>query len=383
MLPLPPGFEQARPVLALGGELKNSFCLVRDGQAILSQHLGDLEDAETHKEYRATLELFGDLFRHRAEIAAVDMHPRYLSSRYGRELAQKKGWRLEEVQHHHAHIASCLAENGRGLSDGPVLGIALDGLGYGPDGTLWGGEFMLADYRGFERLGSFRPFPMLGGGKAVREPWRSCYAQLVDCLGWERLRERDSLELLQYLNSKPVEMLQQMLERELNTPLTSSAGRLFDGVAAALGICREAVYYEGQAAIELESSVSPAKVEPYPFHLDRSGDLAVLDPTPMWYALLDDLAAGRSGGEMAAAFHHGLAAAVVDLALQLANDAGIGTIALSGGVFQNRVLFEQVMNGLEQAGLGILTQRLVPANDGGLALGQALAAAARSMESKA
>jgi hydrogenase maturation protein HypF len=384
LLPLPGGFAQARPVLALGGDLKSSFCLIKDGQAILSQHLGDLEDAETHKEYRAILELYGDLFSHRAECVSIDMHPHYLSGRYGRELAQKQRLELEEVQHHHAHIASCLAENGWGVADGPVLGVALDGLGYGPDGTLWGGEFMLADYRGFERLGSFRPFPMLGGVKAVREPWRSCYAQLAGCLGWERLQEQGDLELLRYLNSKPVEMLQQMLERELNTPLTSSAGRLFDGVAAALGICREAVYYEGQAAIELEASIPPDRIgeaEPYPFHPDRSGDLALLDPAPMWHALLDDLAAGRSRGEMAAKFHRGLAMAVVDLAVQLADDEGMRTIALSGGVFQNCILFEQVMNGLEKTGFEILTQRLVPANDGGLALGQAAVAAARSMKS--
>jgi hydrogenase maturation protein HypF len=381
LLPLPAGFAQAPPVLALGGELKNSFCLIKEGQAILSQHLGDLEDADTYQAYRATLELYRDLFRHRPESVAMDMHPHYRSCHYGKELAQAQGWRLEQVQHHHAHIASCLAENGWGLDHGPVLGIALDGLGYGPDGTLWGGEFMLADYRGFRRLGHLRTFPMPGGSKAVQEPWRSCYAQLAGCLEWERLRQRSDLELLHYLNGKPLEMLQRMLERGLNSPLTSSVGRLFDGVAAALGICREEVFYEGQAAIELEALIPPGLDGGiYPFHMRSEGGMAVLDPAPMWHALLDDLAAGRSREEMAAAFHQGLAAAVVQMAVRLAAAEGLGTVALSGGVFQNPVLFEQVLNGLQKAGFRTLSQGLVPANDGGLALGQALVAAARIME---
>jgi hydrogenase maturation protein HypF len=386
MLPLPPGFKGAPPATALGGELKNTFCLVREGRAILSQHLGDLEEVETYKEYRATLELYNNLFRHRAGTLAIDMHPRYLSGRYGKELAQKEGWRLEEVQHHHAHIVSCLAENDWGSDHGPVLGIALDGLGYGPDGTLWGGEFMSADYRGFRRVGSFRCFPMPGGDKSVTEPWRSCYAQIKGCVGEEQLRERGDLELLRYLKSKPLGMLEQMMERDLNTPMTSSAGRWFDAVAAALGVCREQISYEGQAAIELEALVPAGpdmSREPYPFHVDMTGDPALLDPAPMWHALLDDLAAGRDRGEMAAAFHYGLAAAVVDLAVRLATAEGLETVALSGGVFQNRILFQQVANGLEQADLRVLSHRLVPCNDGGIALGQALAAAARAMEKKA
>jgi hydrogenase maturation protein HypF len=383
LLPLPAGFDQAPSVLALGGELKNSFCLVKDGQAILSQHLGDLENADTYQAYRATLELYRDLFRHRPEGVAVDMHPRYLSSRYGRELAQEQGWRLEQVQHHHAHIAACLGENGWGLWDRPVLGIALDGLGYGPDGALWGGEFMLADYRGFKRLGCLRPFPMLGGEKAASEPWRNSFAQLMGCMGREQLEEYGDLDLLQFLNSKPLEMLEQMLVRGLNSPLTSSAGRLFDAVAAALGICRERIYYEGQAAIELEGLIPlglDEGVQPYPFHLQTGGDLEILDPTPMWRALLADLAAGRDREEMATAFHQGLAEAVVRMARQLAAAAELDTVVLSGGVFQNRTLFERVLSGLEGAGIRVLTQRLLPCNDGGIALGQALVAAARTME---
>ncbi len=379
-LPLFPGLDGIPPVTALGGELKNTFCLLKDGQAVLSQHLGDLEDAETYKEYKAAQGLYNQLFQHRAQAVVVDMHPGYRSTRYGRELAEKSAVVLEQVQHHHAHIAACLAENGWGLADGPVLGVALDGLGFGPDGTLWGGEFLLADYLGFKRLGHLRSFPMPGGSQVVREPWRSCYAQLSGCLGGDWPEQWGSLELVRYLRSRPLELLDRMVTVGVNAPMSSSAGRLFDAVAAALGICRERSHYEGQAAIELEASVPAGLiegVEPYPFAVGDDAGMAVLDPAPMWYALLDDLKREPEREVMAAAFHAGFADAVVGLATRLCRDQGLSVIALSGGVFQNRLLFERVLEGMRYSGIEVLTHRMLPGNDGGIALGQAVVATAR------
>ncbi len=384
-LPLSPAPGGNPSVTALGGELKNTFCLLKDGQAVLSQHLGDLEDAETYKEYKAAQGLYSRLFRHRAGTVAVDMHPGYRSTRYGRELVEKSGMALEQVQHHHAHIAACLAENRWGSADGPVLGIALDGLGYGPDGTLWGGEFLLADYSGYERLGRLRSFPLPGGSQVMREPWRSCYAQLSECLGGDWLEQWDSLELVRYLRTRPLELLDRMIAGGINSPMSSSAGRLFDAVAAVLDICRERSHYEGQAAIELEASVPAGligSVEPYPFAVGGAADMAVLDPAPMWYALLDDLKRKREREAIAAAFHAGFADGVVGLAIRLCRDRGLSVVALSGGVFQNRLLFERVLEGMKHSGIEVLTNRLLPSNDGGIALGQAVVAAARRIRHK-
>ncbi len=382
-LALPPGFERAAPLTALGGELKNAFCLLRDGQAILSQHLGDLEHPKAFAEYRRTLDLYAEIYRHQPEALAVDLHPDYRCSRFGRDWARRQGLELVEVQHHHAHIAACMADNGLARDAGPVLGIALDGLGYGPDASLWGGELLLADYRDCRRLAHLRAFPMLGGERAAYQPWRNAYAQLVGLFGWPALtRDWGRLEALQDLAARPRGLLDPMLERGLNSPPTSSAGRWFDAVAAVLGICRERTAYEGQAAIELEASVDPVALEgeqPYAFaYLEPEPSVpGEIDPTPMWLALLADLAAGESSARIAARFHLGLARALVAAATALAEERDLRCVALSGGVFQNRLLFAQVRRGLQQAGLEVLSHRRVPANDGGLALGQALVAAAR------
>ncbi|WP_373507436.1 carbamoyltransferase HypF, partial [Thiocapsa sp.] len=252
-LPLPPGFEDAPPLLALGGELKNTFCLIRDGQAILSQHLGDLEDAKTAREYERTLALYLDLFQVVPEALAVDLHPDYRSSLIGRDRAARDGLPLIGVQHHHAHLASTLADNGWPLDAGPVLGILLDGLGYGSDGTLWGGEFLLGDYLDFERVAHLKPVAMPGGTRAILEPWRNLYAHLESAGGWAAWRARFAgLEPIERLDAKPLGILNTLIARGLNAPLSSSAGRLFDAVAAALGVGGEVLTYEGQAAIALE-----------------------------------------------------------------------------------------------------------------------------------
>ncbi len=377
---LPEGFVEAGNILAMGGELKNTFCLFKDGKAILSQHIGDLEDAATHQDYRHTLQLYRNLFDHRPSSIAVDKHPGYLSTRLGHELAAAAEIQLVEVQHHHAHIAACMAEHGLPPDAGKVLGVALDGLGLGEDGTLWGGEFLLADYCGFERLAYFQPVPLPGGAQAIREPWRNTFAQLHGMLGWERVAtDYSDLDIIRYLNAKPLAILQAMAGRGLNSPMTSSCGRLFDAVAAALGVCRERVSHEGQAAIELESLASAEfrkqARQGYP-HDFSAGEIRILGWHRLWEALLEDIRQGTASATIAARFHQGLVRAVAESARELCLQHGLDTVVLGGGVFQNRLLLEGVSESLRAAGFTVLSPVKVPANDGGLALGQAAIAAA-------
>ena len=383
-LKLPGGFEQAPPLLALGGELKNTFCLLQDGQAILSQHLGDLENAATFRDYRKTLDLYRRLYDHEPELLVGDLHPNYRTTRFGRELSRELTVSFHRTQHHHAHVASVMAENLWPLEAGPVLGIAMDGTGYGPDGTVWGGEFLLADYLGFERVGLLRPAPLPGGTQAILQPWRNSFAQLYSLFGWNRvMADWGGLEAIGWLAGQPIELLAGMIEREINTPFSSSCGRLFDALAGLLGVCREAISYEGQAAIELETLAGESAISPgggYPFSVDPSERGLMLDPEPMWLDVLSDLQQGVPAGTIAARFHAGLADGISDLALRLAEEHAIGTLALSGGVFQNRTLFERVVNNLQRAGLNPLSHRQVPANDGGLSLGQAVIGAARQLK---
>ncbi|MEQ8540862.1 MAG: carbamoyltransferase HypF [Coleofasciculus sp. D1-CHI-01] len=387
-IPLPPGFDHCPPILAMGSELKNTFCLLRDGQAILSQHLGDLENAAAFNAYQTTLNLYLNLFNHKPSAIATDKHPEYLSTKLGQELATANNLTLHSIQHHHAHIAACMAENGIPLTTPPVLGIALDGLGYGEDGTLWGGEFLLADYQGFKRLGKFKPIAMIGGEQAIYQPWRNTYAHLMAALNWNRLKqEYGDLDLIQFLDQKPHPLLNQLIEKGINSPLASSAGRLFDAVAAALGICRADCSYEGQAAIEMETLVTPdslnyvKEVGAYPFNigkLDQETEL-ILDPSPLWLALLDDLQQTMPKSLIAAKFHQGLADAIAKMVQQLRPDLISNHVILTGGVFQNRILLTQVSENLERMGMTVLTHSRVPPNDGGLSLGQAVIAAAQSV----
>jgi hydrogenase maturation protein HypF len=375
-LPLPPGFEQAPPLLALGGELKNTFCLLHDGQAVVSQHLGDLEDARTSDAWEHALSLYRALYRHQPEAVVVDAHPDYRSTRFGRAMAHETGLTLIEVQHHHAHIAAVMGDSAYARDRGPVLGIALDGLGMGSDATLWGGEFLVARYGEFERLGHLPSTPLPGGTQALIEPWRNTWAQLVTQLGWDTVTGRwGDLDAIRWLETKPLKILAQMVERQVNSPLSSGCGRLFDAVAGLLGICRERLAYEGQAAIELEvlSRTAGDETRSYPI------DLTAPTPTlaPLWTAMLDDLADGIDRATVAARFHNGLADAIVRAAGHWCRLNGLQDVALSGGVFQNRRLFEEVERGIRHLGLDLLTHRQVPTNDGCIALGQALIAADR------
>jgi hydrogenase maturation protein HypF len=391
---LPRGFEAAPELLAMGGELKSTFCLVKDGEAILSQHQGDLENAETFDDYRKAIALYGKLFDHSPVALVADKHPEYLSSKLAREWARTRSTALIEVQHHHAHVAACLAENLYPLAAPPVLGIVLDGLGWGDDGTIWGGEFLLADYRAYQRLGLFKPVVLLGGAQAAREPWRNLYAHLMAEMGWAELAMNFAeLELYADLDCRPRATLDAMCRNGVNAPNASSCGRLFDAVAASLNLCRERQAYEGEAGARLEAIVDrDAMLEDreesaYPFAIPKLRDsgLPYIEPLAMWRAILGDLILGTPAPVMAARFHKGLAKIVVAMARKLAgrdDDEAprFDTIALSGGCFQNRILFEEVVRRLEQENFRVLSHSRVPANDGGLALGQAAIGVARLID---
>lgn len=386
---LPHGFEQAPPLLAMGSELKNTFCLVQDGKAILSQHLGDLENAAAFAAYQQTIDRYLTLFEHQPGAIAVDLHPEYLSSKWGQELAahQGKSLPLMPIQHHHAHVAACLADHHIPLAAPPVLGIALDGSGYGDDGTLWGGEFLLADYCSYQRLGRFKPVAMIGGEQAVYHPWRNTYAHLKAAIPWDEVQHHyGHLELVKFLAQQPCSLFDQVMQKGINSPLASSCGRLFDAVASALGVCRDCSY-EGQAAIALERLAEPlltsldsrqdALQQAYPFTITLA-PLPTLEPRLMWQSLLKDLQQEVPNPVIAARFHLGLAIAITEMVHHLHHQHPPFTqVALTGGAFQNQLLTRYVRHFLTQMGFTVLIHRQVPCNDGGLALGQAAIAAAQ------
>lgn len=380
-LRLPMGFEQAGNILALGAELKNSFCLLKNGRAIVSQHIGDLENAAVQQDYRQAIDLYRKLNGFRPSQIVVDKHPGYLSTQYGQALAATETTELVSVQHHHAHLAACLAEHGLGLDEPPVLAAIFDGLGLGENGELWGGEFLLGDYRSYTRLGHFQSIALPGGTQAMREPWRNTYAQLRHYFDWRTLlRDYADLEIMRLLTGKPLVTLDTMLAKNLNSPLSSSCGRWFDAFAAALGLHAEQVHYEGQAAIALEVLAAPlfAEERPYPqaWSIDRRGDLAVLSWQGLWQAVLNDLQSGADQARIAARILHSLAAATVELLIGLSGQTGANSIVLSGGVFQNRLLLEAVSDQLRQYNKTVMSPERYPTNDGGLVLGQAVIAAA-------
>ena len=389
---LPPGFESSPRILAYGGELKNTFCLLRDGEAVLSPHIGDLEDAATRADHRRALHDLQDFFAFVPELRACDAHPDYVSTQLAHADAARTGTTVAEVLHHHAHVAACLVDNAWPLDGGPVVGVALDGLGMGEGGELWGGEFAIADYRSFDRRGTFKPVALLGGEQAMKEPWRNTYAHLMAELGWPSFAMNyDLLDLHAFLSAQPRALLDGMLARRVNSPLASSCGRLFDAAAAAVGICRERAAYEGQGAVEMEALVDhdvlrdEAEDLGYPFGIPRlkATHMPYVEPLAMWTALLGDLVLETPVPTMAARFHKGLARVIVKMIDKVAHlhdaDQPLRAVALSGGVFQNRVLLERVSAQLRAAGFTVLAHRSVPSNDGGLALGQAAVAAARAL----
>jgi hydrogenase maturation protein HypF len=362
-VPVAGGFR--RPVLACGAELKNTFCLGKEQHAFVSHHIGDLENAETLHSFVEGIAHFSRLFDITPQVVAHDLHPEYLSTKYAAEL---DGVDLIAVQHHHAHIASCLADN---ALDGPVIGVAFDGTGYGPDGTIWGGEFLIADLAGFQRGGHLAPVPMPGGAAAIRQPWRMAAAYL------EAARPGGPASGLgvQRRNADRWDAVVSMARRRVNSPLTSSAGRLFDAVAAILGV-RDEISYEGQAAVELEQVADPAEASAYHAGFEAGQPFRALG-VDLAGAAAADLAAGVARETIAARFHNGLAALVETGCVLLREQHAVSTVALSGGVFQNQLLLRRTVSRLEARGFKVLLHSRVPCNDGGISLGQAAVAAAR------
>ncbi len=362
-LPLPKGFEDATQVVAYGAHLKSAICLLKNGQALLSHHLGDLDEALTWDEFQKADADYADLFDHDPQVFACDLHPDYRSSR--RAASRAAGKPLVEVQHHHAHLAACLAENGWARDAGPVAGIILDGLGLGTDNTVWGGEVLLGDYNGFERAAHLAPAPLVGGDAAGREPWRNLLARL-DQAGMQDIAD-------EMLSQRPLGLLRQAMASGVNAPLSSSAGRLFDAFAAALGF-EGAQSFEGEAAMWLEAYAARAPLSrayPYSFAQWENG---VIDPVPMWDAWLGNRKTDTPPEAMAMRFHAGLAQAFCTPARALVETGQAKAVALSGGCFQNATLLSLCCEQLQD--LPLLIHTKTPANDGGLALGQALIAAA-------
>lgn len=366
-VPVPVFLHREFPsVLAVGAELKNTVCLTRRREAFVSQHIGDLENLETLRSFEHSIAHLQRILEIEPRCIAHDLHPDYLSSQWA---LQQKGIPLLGVQHHHAHIAAVMAEN---QVRGPVLGLAMDGTGYGPDGTVWGGEILLVEGHHFRRLGRFRHIPMPGGAQAIREPWRMALSTLW-CLAPES-PETLFPEFFHRIDPNKARILLQMLRRRINSPLTSSCGRLFDAVAALVGMrSGERVAYEGQAAIELEQAMLTDDGA-YSANVTREADIWILDPLPLVGEVIEDARKRRSVGSISARFHNGLVALLTKAASKIAEETGIRRVALSGGVFQNAYLSEHLENELRRTGLETYTHTHLPANDGCISLGQAFVA---------
>jgi hydrogenase maturation protein HypF len=374
-------------ILSVGPEQKNTFCFVRNEEAFCSQHLGDLESASAFEAWRATLRLYQRLFDLNYQIVACDTHPEYLSTKWARARDEAR----IEVQHHHAHIASVLAEH-RANATGDarlierVIGVAFDGTGYGDDGTLWGGEVLIAGLEDFERFAHLRPVPLPGGKAAIEHPDRMAWSYLRTLGLTER---RGAAELAAALGADRLLLLDQIIAGRINTPLSSSMGRLFDAVSALAGVCLEGSY-EGQAAVELETALyDPATglptldlaareaAERYHFSLGEGQMPLIIDPTPVLSALLDDRAAHVPTALISLRFHEAVVFLIAEVCDQARVQTGLSTVALSGGVFMNRYLLSRSIPLLESEGFTVLANRQLPANDGCISYGQAAVAAAR------
>ncbi len=366
-MPLPLPVAAPRPLLALGSQMKNTFALVQGDQAFLSQHIGEMDYLATWDFFRESIARYRSLFGIEPQLLAHDAHPDFTTTLWA-TMGNPDGLETMPIYHHHAHIAACLADNGR---RGPVIGLAFDGTGYGEDGTIWGGELLLADLRTFRRLAHWRPFPLPGGEAAIRRPVRLAAALLLLALG----------ELpqgaLPALTPQEAAIVPLQIKRGLNTPLTSSCGRLFDAVAALLGL-RAEITYEGQAAIELETLAAQAWPQPpFPSALTPEGGRWLMEPLPLIRALWAARQAGTPPAVLAARFHATVIAAAVEAVQRAAGMTGLRTVALSGGCFQNRLLLEGLSEALRAEGFELLLHHQVPTNDGGIACGQAAIAAAR------
>jgi len=386
---------KTRQVLGCGAEEKNTFCLTKDNYAFLSQHIGDMENVETLEHFDNTISLYKRLFHIQPEIIAHDLHPDYLATKYAQELGES-GIRLIPVQHHHAHIASCMADNGL---ESPVIGVAFDGTGMGADGNIWGGEFLVADYRNFRRAGHLEYLPLPGGAAAIKRPRRIAIGYILTLLGGNALDaviasevKQSQLASIGQVSEVEIEVIKRQLERKINSPLSSSMGRLFDAISALLGI-RGEIDYEGQAAVELEmaahSSVIARPVpseareldeaisgnnESYPYRIVEDKGIRIVRLGELLSAAIEDLHRGISKGMISVKFHNTVARMINEMCRLIADETGLNQVALSGGVFQNRLLLRRAVSLLESSGFRVFTHRQVPCNDGGISLGQAVIA---------
>ncbi|MDH5506119.1 MAG: carbamoyltransferase HypF, partial [Anaerolineae bacterium] len=347
------------------GELKNTFCLTKQSYAFLSHHIGDLENYETLQAFHHAADHYQRLFRVQPQAVVHDLHPDYMATRFAVARAAEENIPAFGVQHHHAHLAACLADNAQ-RPEQPVMGVIFDGTGYGTDGAIWGGEFLVGDYAGYERPFHLDYIPLPGGDKAVRQPWRLALTWLHRAgLPWE-----EHYPSVSFVTPSTRQMLKRQIEIGLNAPQTSSMGRLFDAVAALCGV-RQTINYEAQAAIELEAVASPHEDGAYPF--DVHGE--IIDPLPLIQAAAADLRRGLSSRIISARFHNGVSQMTLEVCRKLRSQLGLHEVALSGGVWQNMLLLEKTIRLLEADGFLVYTHVQVPANDGGLALGQAAIAA--------
>jgi hydrogenase maturation protein HypF len=366
-LPLELGRTYEKSVLAVGAELKNTFCLTKGARAFVSHHVGDLENVATVEAFEEGIAHFRELFDVEPNAVARDLHPDYLASRYA------QASRLPEVvvQHHHAHVASVLAD--AGYYEGRVIGVAFDGAGLGDDGAVWGGEFLIADLNGYERAAHLKYVPLPGGDAAAREPWRMALSWLCAVYGDGVLKKR--LPFLDEIPRGRREMVLEAAAKGVNAPPTSSMGRLFDAVAALVGL-RNFINYEGQAALELEQLASLEEEGAYEFSYEEGAPL-IIDASPVVEAAASDAVAGVAADVVAARFHNGVAAMVARVVAALRDKYNLETVALGGGCFQNITLLNKLVPSLEGAGFSVLLHSRVPTNDGGLSLGQAAVALAR------
>jgi len=380
---------KCRQVLACGAEMKNTFCLTRDNYAFLSQHIGDMENMETLEHFDNTIFLYKKLFRIEPEIIAHDLHPDYLSTKYAQELNKSSNIKLIPVQHHHAHIASCMADN---KLESSVIGVAFDGTGMGSDGHIWGGEFLVADYYSFDRVGHLEYLPLPGGDAAIKRPYRTAVGYVLSLLGKDTLKaiiasgaKHPPVAFIGEVSEIEIGIIKRQIESGLNSPLTSSMGRLFDAVSALMNI-RGEIDYEGQAAVELEMAAYACHCEEhsdetisndkecYPYRIIVDEGMRIVQLRDLLSAIIEDLEQGISSGRISVRFHNTIARMTDEMCRLIADETGINQVALSGGVFQNRLLLRKTIKLLENSGFQVFTHRQAPCNDGGISLGQAVVA---------
>ena len=368
--PLPVHFQQpVTPILAVGAHLNNTVALSVGKEAFISQHIGDLETCEAHTAFRAVSGDLPRLYDVTPEIIACDLHPDYLSTKFATQLATETDAVVHPVQHHWAHILACMAENEVPF---PALGVAWDGSGYGTDGTIWGGEFLLAREDGFERVAHMRQFRLPGGEAAIRQPRRSALGVLYEMGGLKALDQADLAPFRDFLRHGELTVIRQMLAKELHSPVTSSVGRLFDAVAALTGIRQESTF-EGQSAMELEFAVHSCVAESYDFDI-KSTAPSIIDWRPMFEQIVAEVREGVETGVIAAKFHNTL----VEIIVSIARHTGETRVVLSGGCFQNRYLTERTVQRLLESGFRPYWHQRVPTNDGGISLGQIVDASRRA-----